>query len=241
MNTENRSRKFTAALEAARAAGRVPLISEIKVKSPKEGDLLAGRDPVVLARSMELAEATCLSVVTESDHFGGSLELLRTVASAASLPVLRKDFIADCKEVRATKEHGASCLLLMVSVLDWLKLVELHEEAHRCDLETLIEVHNEAELQKALSLDVDLLGINNRDILQLETDNGTIANTLRLLRMVPRGVRVISESSISTPEEVRAVLAAGGLGVLVGTSILRSPDVAEGVRRLTSANISSGR
>ena len=235
MNTENRPRRFTAALEAARAAGRIPLISEIKVKSPKEGDLLAGRDPVAVARSMEWAGATCLSVVTELDHFGGSLELLRTVASAVSLPVLRKDFVADREEVRATKEHGASCLLLMIAVLDWPQIVELHGEAHRCGLETLLEVHNEAELHKALSLDVDLLGINNRDILQLETDSGTVANTLRLLHMVPRGVRVISESSISAPEEVRAVLAAGGLGVLVGTSILRTPDIAEGVRRLTSA------
>jgi len=235
MNTDNRPRRFTAALEAARAAGRIPLISEIKVKSPKEGDLLAGRDPVALARTMEAAGATCLSVVTELDHFGGSLELLRAVASAISLPVLRKDFVADREGVRATKEHGASCLLLMIAVLDWPQLVELHGEAHRCGLETLLEVHNEAELHKALSLDVDLLGINNRDILQLETDSGTVANTLRLLRMVPSGVRVISESSISAREEVLAVLAAGGLGVLVGTSILRTPDIAEGVRRLTSA------
>jgi indole-3-glycerol phosphate synthase len=151
------------------------------------------------------------------------------------LPVLRKDFVADREGVQATKEHGASCLLLMIAVLDWPKLVELHEEAHRCGLETLLEVHDEVELHKALSLDVDLLGINNRDILQLETDSGTVANTLRLLHMVPRGVRVISESSISAPEEVRAVLAAGGLGVLVGTSILRTPDIAEGVRQLTSA------
>jgi indole-3-glycerol phosphate synthase len=234
MNAANGSRRFTAALEAAHAAGQIPLISEIKVKSPKEGDLLAGRNPVALARSMERAGATCLSVVTECDHFGGSLELLRAVASAVSLPVLRKDFVTDHEGVRATKEHGASCLLLMIAVLDWPKLVELHEEAHRCDLETLLEVHDEAELHKALSLDVDLLGINNRDILQLETDSGTVVNTLRLLRLVPSGVRVVSESSISAPEEVRAVLSAGGLGVLVGTSILRTPDVAEGVRRFTS-------
>ncbi|MEN6365714.1 MAG: indole-3-glycerol-phosphate synthase [Thermoguttaceae bacterium] len=230
-----RSRTFTAALEAARAAGRIPLISEIKVQSPKEGDLLAGRDPVVLARSMEQAGATCLSVVTEREHFGGSLALLRAVASAVSLPVLRKDFVTDREGVRASKQHGASCLLLMAAALDWPTLVELHEEARRCGLETLVEVHDETELRKAIGLDLDLLGINNRDIRQLEIDDGTVANTVRLLRMVPPGVRVLSESSISSPEEVRAAISAGALGVLVGTSILRSRDVAEGVRRLTAA------
>jgi indole-3-glycerol phosphate synthase len=234
MSAESHSRRFTAALEAARAACRIPLISEIKVRSPKEGDLLSGRDPAALARSMESAGAICLSVVTEREHFGGSMELLRAVASAVSVPVLRKDFVTDVDGVRATKACGASCLLLMVAVLDWPKLVELHGEARRCGLETLVEVHNEAELQKALTLDLDLLGINNRDILQRETDGGTVANTLRLLGMVPPGVRTISESAISTPEEVRAVLAAGGLAVLVGTSILRAPDVAEGVRWLTT-------
>jgi indole-3-glycerol phosphate synthase len=209
------------------------LIAEIKIKSPKEGDLLAGRDPVALARDMQAAGAACLSVVTESRHFGGSMELLRSVASAVSVPVLRKDFVTGLEDVRATTKHGASCLLLMVATLDWAKLVELHEEARRCGLETLVEIHDHAELDKALTLELDLLGINNRDIRRLETDNGTVAGTLRLLRRIPPGVRAISESAISTPEEVRSVLAAGGLGVLVGTAILRARDVADGVRRLT--------
>jgi indole-3-glycerol phosphate synthase len=234
MNLDPRQPRFTAALEAARAAGRVPLISEIKVRSPKEGDLLGGRDPVALAQAMQSAGATCLSVVTESQHFGGSLDLLRSLASAVSLPILRKDFVTEPEHVHATREHGASCLLLMVAVLDWPTLVALHEEAHRCGLETLVEVHDEVELDKALSLDLDLLGINNRDIRQLETDDGTVAGTLRLLRRVPPGIRTISESAISTPQEVRSVLAAGGLGVLVGTSILRAHDVGEGVRWMTS-------
>lgn len=235
MSMEPRQRRFTTALEAARAAGKVPLISEIKVKSPKEGDLLAGRDPLALARDMESAGATCLSVVTESRHFGGSLELLRSVAAAVSLPVLRKDFVTAPEDVRATREHGAACLLLMVAMLDWEKLVQLHQEAHRCGLETLVEVHDEAELDKALTLQLDLLGLNNRDIRRLEVDDGTVAATLRLLRKVPAGVRTLSESAISAAEEVRSVLAAGGLGVLVGTSILRAPDVGTGIRRLLAA------
>lgn len=235
MSTVKRLQPFSSALEEARAAGRVPLISEIKVRSPKEGDLVAGRDPVALAQAMQQAGAACLSVVTEGEHFGGSLELLRRTSSAVTLPVLRKDFITDRAGVHATKEHGASCMLLMLAMLDWPTLVELHEEAHRCGLETLVEVHNETELRQALTLDLDLLGINNRDIRRLEIDSGTVANTIKLLRLAPPGVRVISESAISTPEEIRAVLAAGALGVLVGTSILSSPDVAEAVRRLAEA------
>ncbi len=232
---ETRQRRFTAALQAAQAAGRVPLISEIKVRSPKEGDLLAGRDPIALAQAMESAGATCLSVVTEARHFGGSMPLLRSVASAVSLPVLRKDFLTTPEDVRATRDHGAACILLMVAMLDWHQLVQLHQEAHRCGLETLVEVHDEAELEKALTLDLDLLGINNRDIRQLEVDDGTVAGTLRLLAKVPPGVKTISESAISTAGDVQSVLSAGGLGVLVGTSILRAPDVGTGIRQLTSA------
>ena len=228
----HRQRRFTAALAAARDAGRAPLIAEIKARSPKEGDLLAGRDPVQLARRMESAGAVCLSVVTEGSHFGGSLELLRAVESAVSLPILRKDFVTSRGDVQATREHGASCLLLIVASLPWPRLVDLHEEARRCGLETLVEVHDESELRQALTLELDLLGINNRDISRLETDDGTVANTIRLLGAVPAGVPTISESSISDPEEVRAVLAAGGLGILVGTSILKARDPEEAIRRL---------
>lgn len=236
---EHRQRRFTTALETAHAAGRVPLISEIKVRSPKEGDLLAGRAPVALARSMEAAGAACLSVVTEGPHFGGNLDLLHTLSSAVSLPILRKDFVTAREDVWATRDHGASCLLLMVAVLDWPQLVELHEEARRCGLETLVEVHDEHELRQALTLDLDLLGINNRDIRQLETDCGTVANTLRLLRSVPAGIRTISESAITTPEEARSVIEAGGAGVLVGTSILQADDVSEGVRRMVLSRLVS--
>lgn len=235
MTMDSRPHRFTTALENARAAGRIPLVSEIKVRSPKEGELLAGRDPVAVARSMEQAGAAGLSVVTEGPRFGGSLDLLRTLAAAVSLPVLRKDFVTDRQGVRASREHGASCLLLMAAVLDWPKLVELHEEARRCGLETLVEVHDEQELRRALTLDLDLLGINNRDIRQWEQDDGTVANTLELLRLVPPGVRAVSESAIATPDEARQVIDAGGAGVLVGTAILRAADAGDAVRRLVSA------
>lgn len=231
---QHRQRRFTAALDAARRAGQIPLISEVKIQSPKAGDLLAGRDPVALARNMAEGGAACLSVVTEGPRFGGSLQLLRTLSASVSLPILRKDFVTDREDVRATREHGASCLLLMAAVLDWPRLVKLHEEARRCGLETLVEVHDERELRQAVTLDLDLLGINNRDIRQLETDDGTVARTLRLLRLVPAGIRTVSESAIATPAEARAVIEAGGAGVLVGTAILQADEVQESVRRIVS-------
>lgn len=228
-------RRFTSALQAARDAGRLPLIAEVKVLSPKEGDLLAGRDPVALAHAMVAAGAACLSVVTEGPHFGGSLGLLEMVAAASAVPVLCKDFVTEPRQVWARRERGAACLLLMVSQLDWPRLQALHAEAHRAGLETLVEVHDEDELRLALTLDLDLLGINNRDIRQLECDAGTVANSLRLLGLVPPGVRTISESAISTPDEARRVIAAGGSGVLVGTAILKAADTAAAVRRLVQA------
>ena len=235
MSHEPGERRFTAALQAARAAGRLPLIAEVKVRSPKEGELLAGRDLAALAQTMVAEGAACLSVVTEGPNFGGSLELLQTVAAASAVPVLCKDFVTEPRQVWARRERGAACLLLMVSQLDWPLLQALHEEAHRAGLETLVEVHDEDELRLALTLDLDLLGINNRDIRQLECDAGTVANTLRLLGLVPPGVRTISESAISTPDEARRVIAAGGSGVLVGTAILKAPDTAAAVRRLVQA------
>jgi indole-3-glycerol phosphate synthase len=232
MNMDARQPRFSSALQAAQAAGTIPLISEIKVRSPKEGELLSGRDPAALAGGMERAGAACLSVVTEGPRFGGSLALLRRVSAAVSLPILRKDFVTERQDVGATREHGASCLLLMVAMLDWPRLVELHEEARRCGLETLVEVHDERELRQALTLDLDLLGINNRDIRQLETDDGGVANTLRLLQQVPPGVRAISESAIANASEARQVINAGGAGVLVGTAILRAASLDKAVRQL---------
>jgi indole-3-glycerol phosphate synthase len=230
-----RNMRFSEALIRTQKAGNVPVISEIKCVSPKHGDLLRGRDPIALARMMESAGAACISVVTEPDNFGGSLELLRMITAAVSVPVLRKDFIRTHEDVRATKEAGADCMLLIAALLEWPRLVELHHAAHEYGLETLVEVHNRTELFKALELQLDLLGINNKDITVLEKDDGTIENTIELIRSVPPGVLVVSESGISTPDEVRSVIDAGACAVLVGTSILTATDVSQAVRCLVKA------
>lgn len=232
---KTRSQRFTGALAAARAVGLAPVVAEVKCISPKQGDLLRGRGPAVLARSMQDAGAACISVVTEPEHFGGSLELLQTIRSAVSIPVLRKDFIRTGDEVRRTADAGADCMLLIVSMLEWELLAQLHELAHTLGLETLVEVHDALELQKALTLDLDLLGINNRDITRLERDEGNVDRTLDLMRQVPVGLNVISESGLGSVEDVRLVLQAGAAGVLIGTSILQQDDAGSAVARLVGA------
>ncbi len=227
--------RFTEALERARDSGRVPIICDIKLRSPAEGDLIGGRDPAAVARATAEGGAACLSVVTEPEHFGGSLELLRAVVAASELPVLRKDFVRGADDVHATRDAGASCLLLIVAKLDQDTLAALHNEAYACGLETLVEARNSEEIRRALELDLNLLGINNRDIQRLEVDAGTPATTLRLLAEAPPDVRVISESAISTPADVRAVIEAGALGALVGTAVLRADDTAAFVRSLSLA------
>ncbi|MDH7602257.1 MAG: indole-3-glycerol-phosphate synthase [Armatimonadota bacterium] len=228
-------RPFSESLFSARSSRKVPLIAEIKCRSPKEGDLIGSRDPVALAQAMERAGAACISVVTEPEHYGGSLDLLNKVAAVVNIPVLRKDFIRSEQDIHLTKEAGASCVLLIASFLDLNHLARLSAYARNEGLETLVEVGCEAELKTVLSLELDLLGINNRDIKQLETDDGTIAKALELIKLVPPNTPVISESAVSSPEDVEALIKAGVVGVLVGTAVLKSEDVESAVRSLVWA------
>lgn len=220
---------FSAALRRARADGRVAVIPDIKVRSPKEGELLRGRDPVDLAVRFEAGGAPALSVVTATGAFGGSLDLLARVAESVRVPVLRKDFIRDLRDVEATAKAGASAVLLIAAHLTSTRLAALHEGAQALGLETLIEVHTEAELMKVLDLGLrlDALGINNRDITRLETDAGTVANTERLAALVPPGTLLVSESGIGSVDDVRRAVQAGATAVLVGTALLLAADPVE--------------
>lgn len=220
---------FCAALRAARKCGRVAVIPDLKVRSPKEGELLRSRDPVDLALRFQAAGASALSVVTEAETFGGSLELLAQVAERVQLPVLRKDFIRDQKDLQETVEAGASAVLLIVAHLSRDELADLHQGAHDLGLETLIEVHTEAELETVLDLGLklDTLGVNNRDIVRFETDSGTVATTERLARLIPEGTLLVSESGIGSADDVRRAALAGATAVLVGTALLQATEPTE--------------
>lgn len=213
-------------IRARQREGLLPVLSEIKVRSPKEGDLLRGRAPEDLARAYASCPIAGISVVTEAQDFGGSLDLIRRIAPLVDVPILRKDFLRDREGMEETAGAGASAVLLTYRVLGEDLLAEMHAAARECGLETLVETHDATEIERvaALGLEPDLLGINNRDILRGETDDGDVSLTEGLASAVPEGWLVLSESAIAGPEDARRARDAGADAVLVGTSILRAPD-----------------
>lgn len=222
---------FITALRAARQKERNVVIPDIKCYSPKEGDLLAGRNPMELASILVGAGAPVLSVVTEEHNFKGSKRMLQEIASLG-VPVLRKDFLRTKADIHETKLLGASAVLLMYSCLDDVTLRELYEEAKSIGLDVLVETHTQEELKKAAMLGADLIGINNRDIGVLEKDNGTVSLTEQLAKQKPTGSFLISESSIQSPEDVRRAIRSGADAALVGTALLKARDIHSFYQRL---------
>ncbi len=226
--------RFSSELEKRKAAGFLTVIPDLKRKSPKEGELFKDRELRELAEALQRAGAPVLSVVTEPRHFEGSLAMLKE-AAATGLPVLRKDFIKTEKDIEETAAAGAAAVLLIVSMLDEETLAHFFTKCGSCGLDALVEVHNAAELEIVNQLGPKLVGINNRDILRLEKDNGTVANTAALAPLVKRPALVISESAISDREDVRQAGAAGANAVLVGTALLQAADIGAKYRELQVA------
>lgn len=214
--------------------GTIPVIPDIKCKSPGEGDLIRGRDPVLLAAELESAGAPAISVVTEADHFGGSTELLRRIAGRVKVPVLRKDFITNRDMLKESAENGASAVLLISSMLEKAQLVQLAEYARQLELEPLVETHSMEEIEFADQQGLTFIGINNRDIGIFETDCGNVGVTERLAPCVKSGALILSESSISCREDIMQAAKAGVHAVLVGTSILMADDAADMYRSLSA-------
>lgn len=213
----------------------VAVIPDIKCKSPAEGDLIPETDAAGLAAELVKAGAPVISVVTEKDHFGGSAKLLERIALSAAVPVLRKDFIVHREQLAESVDMGASAVLLIASMIERDTLARLTEDALKLGLEPLVEIHSFEDLEKIRHLELSLIGINNRNILDLETDGGTVATTERIAGYLPSGVFIVSESSIQCPEDVRRAASAGAGAVLVGTVILRAADPAEMYRSLADA------
>ena len=223
---------FEQALMRQKQSGNIPVIGDIKCKSPKEGDLLQGRDPVAVAALLAQTGAPCLSVVTEGEHFGGSLALLEAVAARTNLPILRKDFIETEEDLRQTRAHGATAVLLMCAVQPEPLLCRLYEQALKLGLEPLVETHTRQELLLVEKLGARLVGINNRNIQQWEQDDGSVDTTDQLAALAPKGALVISESAIATPAQARQAIEAGADAVLVGTAIWQAADTAGFYRAL---------
>jgi indole-3-glycerol phosphate synthase len=231
------SSAFSRAILSAEGEGRVPLVVDIKPVSPRDGVLVGDRDPAILAGTLDAAGVCALSVVTESEHFGGSLEMFKKVSSAVSLPVLRKDFLQSPEDVDASLEAGAAALLMTLSTISELDVPGLYRRIVALGMEPLVEVHTLQELHFALGLTPrpTIIGINNRDITKLEKDTGDVSVTEALAPEVPEGVVILSESALLTPEDVRRAFTAGAHGVLIGTAVLQAADPTASVARLAAA------
>ena len=214
-------RGFSAALEARIASGDAAVIAEIKKASPSKGLLRAPFVPDEIARSYEQGGAAALSVLTDEQFFLGGDAFLQAARAACSLPVLRKDFTLDPYQIWEARALGADAILLIVACLELPHLRDLHECAQEAGLDVLVEVHDEAELEEALTLGGDLIGINNRDLHTFETNLDT---TYRLLARIPDGVQVVTESGFSSAEQVSEMRRHGVHSFLIGETFMRAKD-----------------
>src|SRR6516162_686887 len=222
-------RSFATALERHLAEGRYGLIAEIKKASPSAGLIRSDFDPPGLARAYAAGGASCLSVLTDAPYFQGSDEDLRAARRRTELPVLRKDFILDPYQILESRHIGADCVLLIIAALSDAMASELAATAAELGVDVLAEVHDGAELDRALRLGVRMIGINNRNLKTLQTD---LATTERLAPEVPTDRLVVAESGIRRAEDLDRLAAAGARCFLVGETLMREPDVAAAARRL---------
>jgi indole-3-glycerol phosphate synthase len=224
-------RDFAGALRAKIAAGKPAVIAEIKRASPSKGLLREDYDPAAIARAYAAAGAACLSVLTDREYFQGAPEHLAEARAACALPVLRKDFIVEPYQVYEARVLGADCILLIAAALAPGDMRGLEQLAQGLGMAVLVEVHDAAELESALTLRTPLLGINNRDLRSFET---RLETTLDLLTRVPADKLVITESGILTPADVARMRAAGVGAFLVGEAFMRARDAGKALETLFS-------
>lgn len=227
-------RDFLGALRKPRC-GDVALIAEVKKASPSKGVIRADFDPVKIALEYQAAGASCLSVLTDEKFFQGSLDYLAAVRAVVDLPLLRKDFIIDARQIREAVIWGADAILLIVAILDDRQLREFHELATSAGLAALVEVHDERELERALAAGATLIGVNNRDLKTFKVDMATTERIATRLFSGPgtnHAALLVAESGIHTRADVLRLKRGGARAILVGESLMREADLAAKAREL---------
>ncbi|TML10621.1 MAG: indole-3-glycerol phosphate synthase TrpC [Actinobacteria bacterium] len=226
------ARGFRAALVEYAERDGTAVIAEVKRRSPSKGALAIDLDPQELARAYAAGGAACLSVLTDVEFFGGSAADLASARGAGDRPVLRKDFTVDPRDVCDARIMGADCVLLIAAALDDAELADFHQLARAVGLDVLVEIHDEAELERALKIDPDLIGVNQRDLVTFEVDQ---ARARRVAPLMPDGVVRVAESGIRGADDVVALTAAGYHAVLVGETLVKAGDPAAAVKSLRVA------
>ncbi len=228
------TRGFANRLRTDATAGRLAVIAEVKRRSPSKGDIDADLDAAELARDYERGGASCLSVLTDTEHFGGSRDDLEVAHDAVDCPVLRKDFTVAPLDVCDARIMDADAVLLIVAALDQHELRDFHALALELGLDALVEIHDEGELERAIDVGATLIGVNQRDLVTFEVDT---ARAVRLAPLMPAEVVRVAESGIGSVDDARRLAAAGYHAVLVGESLVRSADPADAVAGLRTIGV----
>lgn len=227
-------RGFEAALRAAADDGRLAVIAEVKRRSPSKGDLRAELDPAATARAYEAGGAACLSILTDERWFGGSAADLAAARAATTLPAIRKDFTVEPRDVADARLMGADAVLLIAAALDDAELADCYALAVELGLDALVEVHDEAEAERAVAVGATLIGVNQRDLVTFQVDT---ARAVRVAPTLPDAVVRVAESGITGPDDAALLAEAGFHAVLVGEHLVRSADPAAAVRALSTPTV----